>query len=272
MYIYKKDGSREETFPRREWDAVKYPHTIRVDGAGRVWAAGLMTWAWDDGVHGPILKELNETFTPPVRIDVYGLNTDTTTRDSPFIREQRHRWLEQNPGVNPSREMLASTNTKYALLRLASFNFPGVCSWPLFELTGDGHIVAGCYDQGTLVVLRSHRARAGSNAADGGDGGQSSDGAMDLAAGTVLEEVARFDRPFGITALGGISMDPSRKAFVLLDRGRGRVYSAAWPLEAEGGVLRGDGEDRGVHDFRAVSGMAAQDGRAVGERGEPREL
>ena len=74
------------------------------------------------------------------------------------------------------------------------------------------------------------------------------------------------------TALGGIAMDPSRKAFVLLDRVRGRVYSAAWPLEAEGGVLRGDGEDRGVHDFRAVSGMAAQEGGAVGERGEPREL
>ena len=41
LYIYKRDGNREETFPRREWARVKYPHTVRVDAAGRIWAAGL---------------------------------------------------------------------------------------------------------------------------------------------------------------------------------------------------------------------------------------
>lgn len=61
MYIFRKDGQREETFPRRMWNRVKMPHTVRVDGAGRVWAAGLTTWAWDDGVHGPTPKQLNET-------------------------------------------------------------------------------------------------------------------------------------------------------------------------------------------------------------------
>jgi NADPH:quinone reductase-like Zn-dependent oxidoreductase len=68
LYVYRKDGQREETFPRREWGRIKYPHTVRVDAAGRVWAAGLQVWPWEDGVHGPVEKVLNETMTPPVSV------------------------------------------------------------------------------------------------------------------------------------------------------------------------------------------------------------
>lgn len=138
------------------------------------------------------------------------------------MREQKERWYEQHSpseGV-PTREMLASTNTRYGLLPMASHPFPFTCVWPLFDLTPDGHVIAGCYDQDTIVVYRATKEARNPKAAPELLG--------------ELEEVARITRPYGITALGAITMDPNGGAFALLDRERGRVYAARWPLvEAE---------------------------------------
>jgi hypothetical protein len=171
-----------------------------------------------------------------VWIEVYGLTNDPSPR-SPYTKEQRERWFEQNPGVQPTREMLASTNTRFALMPMGGFPFPLLCQWPLFDLTGDGHIIVGCYDQPELIVYRAHRH--GAPPASGGQQRQPDSGVELL---PELEEVARFVRPFGIESLGAIAMDPSGRSFGLLDRARGRVYSAAWPLGDSEDALRGTGE------------------------------
>jgi len=164
-----------------------------------------------------------------VAIEVYGLTSDSSSRNSPFVREQRARWFEQNSGTEPTREMLTSTGLRYALLPMASYPFPLTCAWPLFDLTGDGHLIAGCYDQPELIVYRAY-GRGGQVDAEASAGGELRES---------LTEVARISRPYGIDALGAITMDPSGTAFALLDRTRKRVYAAAWPLrEAE---LRGEG-------------------------------
>lgn len=310
MYIYRKDGQREETFPRREWNRVKFPHTVRVDVAGRVWAAGLMMWPWDDGVYGPVLKALNESMTPPVRarachaqgegggggvraacvgrgalparalvpsvghmphrphspaphshhppacllacppapvpagppltqtaIEVYGLTSDASSRNSPFVREQRERWFEQHAGQEPSREMLASTGTRYALLPMATFPFPFTCAWPLFDLTGDGHLIAACYDSDELVVYRAYDEGGAPPARDAAASALGDAPAAGWELRDSLQEVARIARPYGIEAIGALTMDPSGRAFALLDRTRKRVYAAAWPLRED--ELRG---------------------------------
>ena len=37
LYIYKMDGQRVETFPRREWANITYPHSVHVDKVGELW-------------------------------------------------------------------------------------------------------------------------------------------------------------------------------------------------------------------------------------------
>lgn len=194
-------------------------------------------------------------------IDVYGLTNDATSRGSPYVKEQRERWFEQNAaGREPTREMLASTNTRYALLHMTSYPFPLTCHWPLFDLTGDGHLIAGCYDQDELFVYRAYKAdkkKKGKKGKDGSNNDEADEPDSGMELRRELEEVARFKAPLGIDALGGIMMDPSGKAFGLLDRNRKRVYSAAWPLDEA--VLRGDGNDPAVYTPRAVTGIKWHD-------------
>lgn len=249
LYIYRRDGQREETFPRREWSRIRYVHTVRVDAAGRMWAAGLTTWAWEDGVYGPVPKALDAASTPATVFEVYGLTSDRSTRNSPFVKEQQARWAEQNPGVEPSREQLASTNTRYALLPMASFPFPSTCAWPLFDLTGDGRVIAACYDSNTLVVYKAYRRKRAPEV----DASAESDAAPpELELRETMTEEARFVAPLGISAIGAIAMDPSGKAFVLLDRSRKRVYSVGWPLAPD--ALAGDGEGNS-HSAINVTGI-----------------
>lgn len=250
LYIYRKDGQREETFPRREWSRIRYPHTVRVDAAGRVWAAGLHTWAWEDGVYGPVPKSLNSSQTPATIFEVYGLTSDRSNRGSPFVKEQRERWLEQNPGVEPSPQQRESTNTRYALLPMASFPFPDTCQWPLFDLTGDGRVIAACYGSNTLVVYAAYRKVKKAPAEGGAEAPP-----PELELRESMKEEARFVAPLGIQDIGAIVIDPSGKSFTLLDRSRKRVYSAAWPLDRE--ALGGDGR-AGAHGVteRPVTGIS----------------
>ena len=179
---------------------------------------------------------------------MYGLTDDASSRNSPYVREQRERWFEQHPGQEPSREMLATTNTRYALLPMASYPFPLTCQWPLFDLTGDGHLIAGCYDQPELIVYKAYRN--GKKKGDGSSPGEDKSSGRELRQS--LEEVARIARPYGIESLGAITMDPSGKAFALLDRNRKRVYAAAWPLNAA--ELRGE-EGAPAPTERVVDGI-----------------
>lgn len=259
LYIYGRDGAREEVFPRRQWTDLRYVHSIALEeSATRIYAAGLAVWPWEDGVFGPVLKSLNTVTSasfsgnarndsgshpdgrPDGRIEVYRLTNDAASAGSPMVREQRARFDETSGGAVPTREMLASTGVKYALAALASWDFPlPECAWPLIALTGGGFLLQACYDMPTLVV-----SRVWAGDVPPGEAMPATVREARVKPGRELlrtpVEVARYERPLGISAIRALVMDPSGDAFVLLDRDRKRVYGAAWPINEA--ALRGDGE------------------------------
>ena len=150
-------------------------------------------------------------------IEVYALSNDGR-RGTAFDKERRARWEEQHPGVSPTPEMLASgTNTQFALSLLAAYNFPfPICAAPLMALSSDGLAFCACADSDTLVVLRLF-------------GGE--DAVNPTALRSEPLEVLRVVAPMGIQRIGSLTLDPSGKALVILDKQRKRVYSAAWPAD-----------------------------------------
>ena len=259
LWAYLPDGGRFEVFARRQFSHVRFPHSVHIDGEGRVFVAGVAgKWLWEDGQYGPELKPEFDGAAPHVRIDVYAVAA--AAGEEAFDREQQARFCEQHggdcrdgrplPEVPEGHWRAEAGGPRFALAPLRSFAFPApffTCLWALFVLTGDGHAICSCYESDTLQVLRLGRAR--SEGGGGGSGGGGDDdapaqnelglreawGPPEPAGGLALlrdDEAAvvrTIVRPMGVASVGGIQMDPSGRAFALLDKARGRIVGAPWP-------------------------------------------
>jgi hypothetical protein len=173
LWAYAPNGDRWETFPRRSFDRVRFPHTVRFDAHGRLYAAGITKWLWDDGTYGQVFKPTVNSDAYNARLDVYEVTRDGGNPS--FEKEQRIRYCEHNScpdgaGKPPPHANWRAHHLQAALHPLRSYPFPkpfNNCLWPLFALTGDGHAICSCYESDTVVVMR-----IGASGERGGDGGE----------------------------------------------------------------------------------------------------
>lgn len=160
MWVYKRDGSRWEVFPRRQFVNVRFPHTVSIDNAGRIYMAGLVgKWPYIDGTYGLEPRPGLETHKAQARIDIYTLARDPG--HSEYVQEQIERWREMNGGWDkapqPTPAQYEGVRPLAALKLHRSFAFPFFCVQTLFALTGDGHVLASCHGESTLAVMRIGR-------------------------------------------------------------------------------------------------------------------
>jgi hypothetical protein len=196
VWAYEPDGSRWEVFPRRQFakDGVRFPHTLHLDAAGRVFAAGIAgKWPWFDGTYGLELREgvrREGEGASLMRLDVLDIATaadagggaGSDRRARAYAREQGARFCEQNGGDCKDGQPLDDVDEgrwrgdlgiRAVLAPLRSYEFPSpvhACLWPLFALTGDGHAICSCYESDTLLVLR-YGVSPGEAAAEGIEAG-----------------------------------------------------------------------------------------------------
>lgn len=214
LWAYKPDGGRWEVFPRRSLSNVKFPHTVHIDGTGRVYVAGLTSWLWNDGTYGLEFKPGVDAAGSHVKIDVYELVSD---RSHPaFQTEQKARHCEQYKGdcskdgvINPGVEMWRSQDFVSSVQLVRSYAFPhpfNTCLWPIFVLTGDGHAICSCYDSDTLQIVKLGVPAA--DAAVGGIGQPHSDPAADFAAAKRTNQYQGDRNPFGLHEAHGPAEPP----------------------------------------------------------------
>jgi hypothetical protein len=279
LWAYDAAGARWEVFARRQFERVRFPHSVHLDREGRVFVAGVAgKWPWVDGQYGPELKPGVGAADALVRIDVYSLASAgdlagagaagagaAARRAQAFEREQRFRFCETHgsectegaPQASVPEAAWRAEHVRAALAPLRSFAFPApflACLWPLFVLTGDGHAVCSCAESDTLQVLRLAAPRGKAGGGGGGEGEEEEEapgaganahglreawGPPEPAGGLALLQegeaavVRTIVRPFGIASIGGLSMDPSGRAFAILDKGGRRIVGAPWPWPSD---------------------------------------
>ena len=261
LWVYKLDGSKWERFARRMFHGIRFASTVHIDGLGRLAVAGMSApWAWEDGMYGPSLKPGGGA----CRLEFYSVSAERGREE--FTREQRARWAELHGNAAeqqpPTPKNLASVSLAAALVLEATYAFPWpACLHPLFALTGDGYAITACKGNSALRVMRIGYLVAAVAAEEGAPelaAAQRASASLLVSGRTqplreawapptpqgafvrllpsnASQLVLDVEEAYGCKDISAIAMDPSGEAFVLLDSGRGRVVSIAWPIEGVAG-------------------------------------
>ncbi len=253
LWAYMPDtANRWEVFTRRQFNVEKddsyHIHSVHLDSEGRIYTSGLTKWVFEDGTYGQELKKSLDSNGSYNKLDVFRLTNDRASEA--YRREQLGRWKEGNAGEPPSDSVWEGIHVNYALERTHRYSIPFAfpCVWPLMVLTGDGHAITACFESDTLIVMKigdvvplGEGVERPSSYAHATELGIAEPWMPPLPEGhtTVLrasEEhsvLATIKAPYGVSVIGALQMDPSGRAFYMLDKARKRILSCAWPLPAD---------------------------------------